>query len=231
MNTTNREKYPRTYHLAFSESVHSDDKVIESLENFQNKEVVITLKMDGENTTMYHDGYSHARSIDSKTNWTRDIVKRILSVIQYDIPENYRLCCENLYAKHSIFYPENYLDGYVYLLSVWNDKNECLSWDDTVEFAELLDLPQPKVLYRGLFDEKKIKEIASNLDLNLEEGFVVRLTEKIKFDDFSKSFTKYVRKNHVQEDAEHWLKSTHPNGQPKNPIKPYFLAEKNKLKI
>jgi hypothetical protein len=224
----NRHKYGRTYHLPFSLGVQSDDKVIKSLDNFLGKEIVVTLKMDGENTTMYDDGYSHARSIDSKTNWTRDVVKKILSVIQHDIPKGYRLCCENLYAKHAIEYPKDYLDGYVYLLSIWNDKNVCLSWDETCVYAELLDLPQPKVLYRGIFEEKVLNDLANNLNTNLEEGFVVRLTEEITYKDFSKSFTKFVRKNHVQENEEHWLKTAVPNHPPKQPCKPFFMSMNSK---
>lgn len=219
-----RKKYPRTYHFSFSESLENDDKVIQSLDNLIGEEVVATLKMDGESTTMYPDDYSHARSIDSETNWTRDIVRKILSVIRYDIPENYRLCCENLYATHSIVYPDYYLEGYLYLLSVWDENNECLSWDDTVTYAGLFDLPTPKVLYRGIFDEKKFKELAKQLDTNLEEGFVVRLTKKIPYEEFSRSFVKYVRAGHVKENAEHWLKTATRNGTPKQPAKPYFMS-------
>ncbi len=223
-----RKKYPRTYHLNFSKGINSDDKIIKSTSSFEGQEVVVTLKMDGENTSIYPDNYTHARSIDSKTNWTRDIVKKISSVISSDIPEGYRLCCENLYAKHAIYYPDGYLDGYLYLLSVWNEKNECLSWDDTVEFAELLDLPQPKVIYRGIFDEKKLKELANNLDIDIEEGFVVRLTKSFPYEDFSKSVTKYVRSNHVQVDAEHWIVNATPNGVPKQPCKPLFMSQTEK---
>ena len=219
-----RTKYPRTYHLSFSEALQSDDKLIESTDKLQGEETVVLLKMDGENTTLYHDDYMHARSIDSKTNWTRDIAKKIHSVIRHDIPEGHRLCCENLYAKHSIFYPDGYLDGYLYLLSVWDDKNRCLSWDDTLEYAQLFDLPTPKELYRGVFDEKVLKELAKNLDTSIEEGFVVRLTKSFDYEEFSESVTKYVRKGHVQENAEHWLKTAVPNGTPKQPSKPAFVS-------
>ena len=218
-----RIKYPRTYHLPFSEGVQSDDKLLKNFNRLENKEVVATLKMDGENTTLYHDNYMHARSIDSKTNWTRDFAKKIHSVIHNDIPEGWRLCCENVYAKHSIHYPDNYLEGYLYLLSIWNEKNECLSFDDTVEFAELLDLPMPKVLYRGAFDLDVLSKLAKTLDTSIEEGFVVRTTQSFDYKDFSNNVTKYVRKGHVQENAEHWLKNAEPNGTPKNPMKPAFL--------
>lgn len=222
-----RKKYPRTYHLPFSLGLQSDDKKIETLDFFKDKEVVVTMKMDGENTTVYPDGFSHARSMDSKTNWTQSIVRQIASVIRYDIPEGHRLCCENLTAKHSIFYPDDYLEGYLYLLSVWKG-NECLSWDDTVKLAEKLDLPQPQLLYRGKFDMDKFKELAKKLDTSLEEGFVVRVTDSFSYEDFPKYVTKFVRKGHVQENAEHWLKTAIPNGQTKQPCRPYFLSKNEK---
>ena len=222
-----RQKYPRTYHLPFSLGLQSDDKVIDSLDFIRDKEVVVSLKMDGENTTLYNDNYMHARSIDSKTNWTRDLAKTIHSAIKNDIPEGYRLCCENVYAKHSIYYPEGYLEGYLYLLSIWNDKNECLSWDDSLVYADLLDLPTPKELYRGPFDEKVLKNLAKNLDLSVEEGFVVRVTASFPYEKFSECVTKYVRKGHVQTD-QHWLKNAIPNGIPKQPCKPAFLSQQTK---
>lgn len=225
-----RQKYPRTYHLPFSQGVQSDDKVIGSLEKLEGREVVALLKMDGENTSLYHDSYMHARSIDSKTNWTRDIAKTIHSAIQHDIPEGYRLCCENVYAKHSIHYPDNYLDGYLYLLSVWNEKNECLSWDDTLIYADLLDLPTPKEFYRGPFDTKILQNIAKNLDPSIEEGFVVRLTSSFHYDNFSECVTKYVREGHVQTD-QHWLKNATPNGIPKQPCKPAFLSQQKNSNV
>lgn len=218
-----RFKYGRTFHLDFSDGIQNDDKIISNLDNFINKDVVATLKYDGEQTSLYSDGYMHARSIDSKSNYTRDIAKKIHSLILQDIPEGFRLCCENLYAKHSIYYPDDYLEGYLYLLSVWDDKNYALSWDDTKIYAQLLDLPTPKELYRGPFDYNKIKNLVKDLDASIEEGFVVRLTNKIHYNDFSNSFIKYVRKGHVQNNSKHWLEETYPNGKPKNPSKPKLL--------
>jgi hypothetical protein len=205
--------------------VQSDDKVIQSTDLLSGREVVVLLKMDGENTTLYKDNYMHARSIDSVTNWTRDVAKKIHSGIAHEIPEDFRLCCENVYAKHSIYYPDDYLEGYLYLLSVWNGKNECLSWDETLLYAEVLDLPTPKELYRGLYDEKILKDIAKNLDRKTEEGFVVRIVDAFEYKDFSSCVTKYVRSGHVQTD-QHWLKNATPNGIPKQPGKPKFLNQK-----
>lgn len=55
-------KYPRTYHLPFSLGKTNDDKVLSNTDHFKGKMVVITEKMDGENTTLYSD-YLHARSL------------------------------------------------------------------------------------------------------------------------------------------------------------------------
>lgn len=221
---TKRISYPRTYHLPFSEGVQDDDKIIKSTDFLENEEIIGLLKMDGENTSLYRgvDNF-HARSLDSPYNWTRSIVKQIHSMTHHDIPEDWRLCCENVYAQHSIKYPDNYLEGYLYLLSVWNEKNECLSWDETVIFAEILDLPLPEVKYRGAFDLKAMKKACNALDTDIEEGIVFRVARRFDYNEFSNVVTKFVRKNHVQTD-EHWLKNAVPNGLPKLPCKPEFLT-------
>lgn len=225
-----KKKYPRTYHLSFSEALQSDDKLIESLDGFMGKEVSVSLKMDGENTTLYPDEQMHARSLDSAHNWTRDVAKRIHSVIRHDIPEGHRLCCENVYAKHSIYYPDGYLEGYLYLLSVWNG-DTCLSVDDTNFYAEALDLPRPKELYRGEFDIDVLKKLSKALDKSIEEGFVVRVTDAFEYKDFSKFVTKFVRAGHVQPESKHWLQTATPNGEPMQPCKPAFMASNPRRKV
>lgn len=58
-------KYPRTYHLPYSPSKTDDDKTLSSDAHFADmEEVVVTIKMDGENCTVYNDGSIHARSLD-----------------------------------------------------------------------------------------------------------------------------------------------------------------------
>lgn len=46
---TNRVKYPRSYHVKWSEGMNEDDRQHENMDNFVGKEVVVTTKMDGEN--------------------------------------------------------------------------------------------------------------------------------------------------------------------------------------
>jgi len=42
-------KYPRTYHCPWSPGLTKDDKVHPNMDYFQDKEIVVTIKMDGEN--------------------------------------------------------------------------------------------------------------------------------------------------------------------------------------
>jgi len=194
-------KHPRTQHLPWSESLTSDDKMIQDIIVFDGKEVIATEKMDGENTSMYTD-YVHARSIDSNNHPSRNWVKGLWSEIGYNIPINWRLCGENLFAKHSIHYTEengNPLESYFYMFSIWNNNNICLSWDETIKWASLLGLTTVPVLYDGIFDIDAIK----NIDITNKEGYVLRIKDEFHYSDFKTSVAKYVRKNHVQT-SKHW---------------------------
>lgn len=203
-------KYPKTMHLPWSRSYTDDDKILRNTDHFQGQEVVITEKMDGENTTMYSD-FVHARSLDSKDHASRHYVKTLHGGIKYLIPDGYRLCGENVYAKHSLFYSA--LPGYFMLFSVWNEENICLSWDDTVQWAEQLAIPLVPVLYRGLWNEQLAKQCYTKQSQcgGEQEGYVVRLANEFSYTNFKASVAKFVRKNHVQTD-EHWLsKPIEPN--------------------
>ena len=82
-------KYPRTFHVPWSLGKTSDDKVLKSADHFVGKEIVITEKMDGENTSIYKEGL-HARSLDSKRHESRTMVTKLWSEIAHDIPENWK---------------------------------------------------------------------------------------------------------------------------------------------
>ena len=95
------------------------------------------------NCTMYSDG-SPARSIDSRHHPSRDWLKSLQGRVGHLIPAGWRVCGENMYALHSLGYDK--LPSYFLVFSIWNEKNECLSWDDTVEWCELLGLTHVPVL-------------------------------------------------------------------------------------
>jgi len=173
--------------------------------------VIVTVKMDGENCSMYRD-YLHARSIDGRSHPSRDWVKGFWSTIAHDIPENWRVCGENLYAVHSIRYDD--LPSYFMGFSVWNDRNLCLGWDETLEWFELLGIEPVPVLYDGVFDEKRIRTLYDEKrDWDRVEGYVLRVADEFSYRDFPRSVAKYVRSNHVQT-VKHWMhgKPAEPNG-------------------
>lgn len=192
-------KYPRTYHFNFSLGATSDDKIIDCIDHFKGKRVIVTEKMDGENSNIYNN-YYHPRSLTDDGHPSRNWLKGYVANFQYLIPENYRICGENLYAKHSIFYDS--LENYFYAFSVWNE-DVCLSWDKTVSFLDDLNVLHVPVLYDGIFDYNIIEDIFTIMDHENHEGIVCRLADEFHYDDFSKSVAKAVRKNHVRSD-EHW---------------------------
>lgn len=193
-------KYPRTYHLPWSEGMNEDDRMMQSISIFENQLVIVTEKMDGENTTLYNDNI-HARSIDGRNHISQSWVKNFWNSIKADIPLGWRICGENLYAKHSIFYDN--LPTYFFGFSVWNEKNICLDWDTTLEWFNLLGIQSVPILYDGIFDENKIKSLYDSKDWNNREGYVVRRRDEINYSEFKLKIGKFVRKNHVQT-IEHW---------------------------
>ena len=197
-------KYPRTHHLPWSEKQSKDDRILESVDHFKGKEVIVTVKMDGENTTMYND-YIHARSLDSGTHPTRNWVKSLWGQKGYNIPEGWRVCGENLYAVHTI--PYTNLKTLFYVFSIWDDKNNCLSWDDTLEWCELLELEPIPVLYRGIFDEQLIKSLYQpTIDGNACEGYVIRTADSFSYGSFRKCVAKFVSGN-FKINHGHWTKN------------------------
>lgn len=197
------KKYPRSFHLPWSRGYTHDDKVAKNVNHFLGKEVVVTEKLDGEGTTLYRD-YMHARSINSANHSSRHWVKTFHAGFAYRIPNDWRLCGENVYAKHSIYYQA--LTSYFYLFSIWNEDNICLSWDETIAFAAELGIETVPVLYRGIFDEEKIKRTFTGISLfdGEQEGYVIRNAGSFHYDDFQYNLGKFVRMDHVQT-SEHWL--------------------------
>lgn len=200
---TNRVKYPRTYHLPWSPGGTSDDRKMESLAGFEGEEVVVTVKMDGEQTSMYKDGF-HARSLDTPAHPSRDWVWAIQRQLAHDIPERWRFCWENLFARHSIHY--KHLKAFLQLISIWDEKNACLSWDETLIWAEILKVETVPVLWRGIWDEARIRAIdQKEFRGDPCEGYVVRVARGFSYREFRDVVGKYVRKDHVHTHG-HWMR-------------------------
>ncbi|WP_406271901.1 AAA family ATPase [Streptomyces sp. NBC_00191] len=194
-----RVHYPRTPHLSWSPGAASDDVRAGDLSPLLGREVVVTEKLDGENTTLYADGL-HARSLDSAHHPSRAWVKALQGRIGAQIPRGWRVCGENLFARHSIAYED--LESWFYGFSVWDGDGRCLDWDRTVRFLRRLGVPVPRVLWRGVFDERALR--ALRLDTARQEGYVVRTVEGFGQDEFGQRVAKWVRGGHVQTDT-HWM--------------------------
>lgn len=201
-------KYPKTCHLPWSPGIKEDDRVLDDDSIFHGQEVIVSIKHDGENTSIYND-YVHARSIDSRDHVSRHWIKNFQYRIGYNIPDGWRLCGENMWAKHSIYYDN--LPSYFLGFSMWNEKNVCLSWKETMEWFELLEVTPVEVFYTGIYDKEKIiEEFNSKYNLETSEGYVVRLEKEFSYKEFAKSIAKYVRKGHVQ-DHGFWMSRITPN--------------------
>lgn len=197
-----KTKYPRTPHLPFSLGRSADDKILQSMSHFEGRDIVVTLKMDGENTSLYADGY-HARSLDSRHHPSRDWLKAYhANHLAQVIPAGWRVCGENLFARHSIGYTD--LQSYFMGFSIWNAENRALSWAETLVYFELMGITPVTEVYRGVFDEAVLRKLADTLDTEKNEGFVVRLASEFAYNDFRVSVAKWVRPKHVQT-SEHWM--------------------------
>lgn len=201
---TDYVKYERTFHLPHSPGIHDDDKALKDFKNFEGKRVVITAKMDGENTTCYSDGHVHARSIDSRGGEDRAWVKKFLiENVCFNLPQGWRVCGENMWAEHSIHYDG--LPSYFLGFSIWNERNECLSWPETLLWFELLGItPVDTLAPAGIeFSEEVLKAVEAKLNWDIDEGYVIRIEDGFTYGEFRKSVAKYVRAGHVQT-TKHW---------------------------
>jgi len=225
-------KYPRTYHFSFSESLQNDDRMLHSLSALKDRRIIVTEKIDGENFSMYRN-YSHCRSIGGNDHPSRHFVKSVHAGIKHLIPEGWRICGENMFALHSIYYTE--LPSYFIVFAIFNDYNEEIPWDKTVEMCNDLGLVHVPVLYDGQWDLDKIKACYTGVsaykgwqpkktipdfktfrELILEgilverfsdptqEGYVTRVADSFHYDNFANHTVKFVRKGHVTT-SDHWM--------------------------
>jgi len=156
--------------------------------------------MDGENTTIHCEG-THARSVDSRSHPSRDWLKQFAASVSPQLDPCERICGEYLYAKHSIAY--NDLQSY-FLGFGWFIEDELQSWEDTVQRFEQLGICSVPVLYYGPYHDGIIEETINGLDMEVQEGFVMRSASAFTVEEFSVRVGKFVRENHVQTDT-HWM--------------------------
>lgn len=212
-------KYPRTYHLPFSEGLQNDDRMVEDgwWEHLKGKPLLLSEKLDGENNSISRDGvFARSHACPTATPWTQNMwgyggtyhqVKNLLS-------EDEMIYGENLYGIHSIEYDK--LLSYYHVFGVRNG-NVWYSWDSVKMMAEICNLPTVPELEISCFDT--VDELKEHIMFWMSqesrygstiEGVVVRNIQEFTSDDFKWNVVKYVRKNHVQTDqfwAKNWKKA------------------------
>lgn len=203
-------KYNRTYHLPYSKGATSDDKISNDITNILGIDIVITEKLDGENTGMVNNGVyarSHATYTDSP--WSKEVRQLHDIKVRGHLDDDVYLFGENMEGIHSIEYSN--LESYFYLFGV-RDNNVWLSWKSVEEYAYLLDLVTVPVLFKGKVEsEAELEDLVNNLvkePSNLggeREGVVVRNSSFFLNKDFKSNVFKWVRKDHVKTD-EHWTR-------------------------
>jgi len=195
-------KYPRTAHLPSSPGATSDDKFITKagLEILSSvSDYVTTEKMDGGNVTMTRNHF-FARSLDSGTHAWDTPAKALWAQVRFQIPEGWRVSGESLYARRSVGYDS--LPGFYMVFGVWDENDDLLDWDFTVEFADELGLPTVPVLYRGDDFTTATTIWAANNNTETSEGFVVRDAGTIPVAEFKSRVGKFVRAGHVTTSAD-----------------------------
>lgn len=205
-------KYPRTLHFSYSPNVQNDDRMHKNDDLFLGRDVVGTIKMDGECTTMTSTRV-YARSVSSGPHPSRDWVHALHGRIAHDIPDKWRICGENMYAEHSI--PYSHLPDYFLVFSIWDETNRCLSWKDTEEYSAILGIETVPMFYQGIWDRKLFNAAFDEYKVankDTVEGYVARLAGEFRYENFGNSTAKIVRAGHVST-GDFWLnKPVVPNG-------------------
>jgi hypothetical protein len=214
-------KYGRTYHYPFSPGTTSDDRInTEYWENISRlKTVIHTEKLDGENNCLSQYGvFARSHAAPTVSPWTRALREK-WNLLKNDLGD-YELFGENLYAIHSIIYPEIEEHYYVFgvrMLDKW------LSWEETVFIANCFDFPTvPQLALQADFSDRQQFENeilalvhqpstfgsidTQTLQPCTMEGIVTRNLDEYDVTDFQQNVMKYVRKGHVKTD-EHWIRN------------------------
>jgi hypothetical protein len=193
------QKYPRTPHLPWSQPDKTD---LPRQVNFDpDLEVVVTEKLDGENTSIYSGGRMHARSMDSRDHQSRHWLKG--QAAGFIIHPAFVVLGENVYAKHSIHYDS--LGSWFYVFGIRSER-EFLAWDLVTSLAGAIPAPVVPVLWRGRwgdFYHDAIWPRPSAFGPECE-GYVVRNAGAFPVEAFQQNVAKFVRPNHVQTD-KHWM--------------------------
>jgi hypothetical protein len=110
-------KYNRTNHLPYSPGSTNDDRISNSVSTLLGIEIVITEKLDGENTGMKDEGvYARSHAEFTTSGWSREVRQLHKVKVEGQLGEGLFLFGENMEGIHSIEY--NNLDSYFYIFGL-----------------------------------------------------------------------------------------------------------------
>lgn len=205
---SDRVKYPRTFHLPNSPGMQKDDMRMASTDHWNSENIVVSVKLDGANTTIYHDGL-HGRSVRGKAQPEQSFVRGLQPTL--NLGPGLRLVAENLQAAHTLTYTG--LRSYVYGLSLW-EQNTCLAHGETADLMDVLGLPMPEVLYAGPYLggdhlDRLAREITAprcgetGQTTPGHEGLVVRVERAFSLREMPLCVGKYVNAEFAQQRDRH----------------------------
>jgi len=218
-------KYGRTMHYDFSPGTTSDDRINKDwYSNILSIDEILDLeKLDGENQCLNGIGvFARSHAAPTRHPWSNHF-KEKYSTIKNDLKENnIELFGENMYAMHSIIYPE--LDSHFYIFGV-RCLDKWLSWEEVKWYADFFDYPIVPVIKDYKVKDYTENEIRTNVisqaskssnfgslqngDTPLPctmEGIVSRNKGEYEVDKMQQNVFKYVRKDHVKV-TEHWSRN------------------------
>ena len=211
-------KYPSTPHWPWSEKVHRDDSYHENPRFFLDKQVVVTEKLDGGNTSLYEGGV-YARSTSVPAVHGSFAMVKTYHGWKTTQPEFKGLVFygEEMYGVHTLEYDHMRREETYRLFAVLDVvRGIFLDWGKVEYYASQRGVKTVPVVYRGSFLRKEDvteffqqERAKPSLIGGEKEGFVMRLASAFEADRFPMCVCKYVRANHVQTD-EHWLRHWKP---------------------
>ena len=147
-------------------------------------ELVVTEKLDGGQLIFTRD------EVRGHQEWDRPATA-LWAMIHHRIPDEWRVCGESMWVRRRIAYTD--LPGVFVVFGIWDETDTLLGWDDTVDWAERLELPVVPVLYRGVGLSAARAAWSGRRDPRESEGFVVRRAGRIAAADLPHKLLCWVR--------------------------------------
>ena len=152
-------------------------------------ELVVTEKLDGGELTFTRDAV-HGPDGAPTEPWDRPATA-LWTMIAHHIPDGWRVCGESMWARRGITYTD--LPGVFMVFGVWDETDTLLGWDDTVDWADRLELPVVPVLYRGVGLSTARAVWSRQRSAETSEGYVVRTAGRIAAADLPYKLLCWVR--------------------------------------